>query len=143
MNRVLVVESGAKTRTIKSFLGGDYDVVASGGHIVDLPDDELGIDVEGDFSFRVQPIPRRGGGDAVESMRDKLDGADEVYLATDPDREGEAIAADIREHALPPGVDVHRIEFNAIVYPVVVEALENPRDVNEDRVEAPRARRTL
>jgi DNA topoisomerase-1 len=140
--RVLVVESGAKTRTIRGFLGGDYDVVASGGHIVDLPDDELGVDVEHDFSFRLEPIDR-GGRDAVEALRSRLEGADEVYLATDPDREGEAIAADIRDHALPEGCSVHRIEFNAIVYPVVKEALESPRAVDEDRVAAQRARRSL
>lgn len=142
MNRVLVVESGAKTKTIRSFLGSDYDVVACGGHIVDLPDDDLGVEVDDDFSYTVEPIGR-GNGDAVESIRSKLEDADEVYLATDPDREGEAIAADLRDHAVPPGSTVHRIEFNAIVYPVVKEALENPREVNENRVAAQRARRTL
>ena len=140
--RVLVVESGAKTRTIRGFLGGDYDVVASGGHIVDLPEDELGVDVEGDFSFEVEPGDD-GRGDAVESLRSKLEGADEVYLATDPDREGEAIAADIRDHAVPEGCAVQRIEFNAIVYHAVKEALENPRTVDEQRVAAQRARRSL
>ena len=143
MSKVLVVESGAKTRTIRGFLGGEYDVVASGGHIVDLPDDDLGVDIDDDFSYEVVPIPRRGGGDAVESIRSKLEDASEVFLATDPDREGEAIAADIRDHAVPPGSTVQRIEFNAIVYPVVKEALENPRAVDEDRVEAQRARRSL
>lgn len=142
MTQVLVVESGAKTRTIKSFLGGEYEVVASGGHIVDLPDDDLGVDVLDGFAYEVEPIKRRGG-DAVESLRSRLAGADDVYLATDPDREGEAIAADIRDHAVPADSSVFRIEFNAIVYPAVTSALENPRDVNEDRVEAQRARRTL
>lgn len=140
-NRVLVVESGAKTKTITGFLGGEFDVVASGGHIVDLPDDELGVDVE-DFSYSLVPI-QRGNGDAVDSIKSTLAGADEVYLATDPDREGETIAADIRDHAVPPGATVHRIEFNAITYPTVMEALENPRAVNENRVEAQRARRSL
>lgn len=142
MTQVLVVESGAKTRTIKGFLGGAYDVVASGGHIVDLPDDDLGVDVTEGFRFTVEPIPRRGG-NAVESLRSKLDDADTVFLATDPDREGEAIAADIRDYAVPDASTVKRIEFNAIVYPAVKEALDNPRDVNENRVEAQRARRTL
>lgn len=142
MTRVLVVESGAKTRTIRSFLGDEYDVVASGGHIVDLPDDELGVDVADDFAYAVEPINRRGG-NAVESMQSKLEGADEVYLATDPDREGEAIAADISEFAVPAGTTVHRIEFNAIVFPAVKAALESPRKIDADRVEAQRARRTL
>lgn len=142
MSQVLVVESGAKTRTIRGFLGGEYDVVASGGHIVDLPDDDLGIDIENNFAFQTVPIVGRNG-NAVESLQTKLEDAEFVYLATDPDREGEAIAADIRDHAVPPGCTVSRIEFNAIVYPAVKEAIENPRDVDEDRVEAQRARRTL
>lgn len=142
MNQVLVVESGAKTRTIRGFLGGDYDVVASGGHIVDLPDDELGIDIHQDFTFQTVPITGRNG-NAVESLKSKIEDADFVYLATDPDREGEAIAADIRDHAVPPGCGVSRIEFNAIVYPAVKEAIENPREIHENRVEAQRARRTL
>lgn len=142
LNRVLVVESGAKTRTIRGFLGGEYDVVASGGHIVDLPDDELGIDIQRDFSFDVVPISR-GDGNAVDALKTRIADADEVYLATDPDREGEAIAADIRDFAVPAGSDVYRIEFNAIVYPVVRDALDNPRSVDEARVEAQRARRSL
>ncbi len=136
------MESGAKTRTIRGFLGGEYDVVASGGHIVDLPDDELGVDIEQGFSFNVVPIPR-GDTDAVDALKTRLADADEVYLATDPDREGEAIAADIRDFAVPSGSAVYRIEFNAIVYPVVREAIENPRSVDEERVEAQRARRSL
>lgn len=141
MNKVLVVESGAKTKTIRGFLGGEFDVVASGGHIVDLPDDELAVDTD-DFTYTVEPIARRGG-DAVESMQEKLVDADVVYLATDPDREGEAIAADIRDHAVPEDCAVHRIEFNAIVYPAVKDAIENPRSVDEDQVQAQRARRSL
>lgn len=136
------MESGAKTRTIRGFLGGEYDVVASGGHIVDLPDDELGIDVDNEFSFDVVPI-QRGDSNAVDGLKTRLGDADEVYLATDPDREGEAIAADIRDFAVPDGSEVYRIEFNAIVYPVVREAIENPRSVDEERVEAQRARRSL
>lgn len=142
MNRVIVVESAAKTKTIRSFLGGEYNVIACGGHIVDLPEDDLGIDVEHDFTFTLEPLSFRGS-NKVNRVREQLEDADEVYLATDPDREGEAIAADILEFCIDEGIPVKRIEFNAIVYQAVREALENPRDIDEDRVEAQRARRVL
>lgn len=142
MRRVIVVESGAKTKTIRRFVRGEYDVVACGGHVADLPDDELGIDVDGDFAYRLEPLYRRGRS-AVETVRAKLEDADEIYLATDPDREGEAIAADLAELAIPEDVPTHRITFNAIVYHAIQEALEDPRDIDEDLVEAQRARRAL
>lgn len=142
MNRVIVVESAAKTKTIRAFLRGDYAVIACGGHIVDLPDDELGVDVDHDFEFRIEPL-EYGGTSKVERVRDQLVDADEIYLATDPDREGEAIAADLKEHCVRNGIPVYRIEFNAIVYHAVKEALENPRDIDQNRVEAQRARRVL
>lgn len=142
MNKVIVVESAAKTKTIRSFLRGEYTVIACGGHIVDLPDDDLGIEVEDDFSFQLEPLSYRGTS-KVERVKDQLEDADEVYLATDPDREGEAIAADLLEYCVPENVPVKRIEFNAIVYQAVLEALENPRNIDEDRVEAQRARRVL
>jgi len=90
MERVIVVESAAKTKTIRGFLRGEYTVIACGGHIVDLPDDELGIDVEHDFSFELEPLVFRGTS-KVQRVRERLADADEVYLATDPDREGEAM----------------------------------------------------
>lgn len=142
MNRVIVVESAAKTKTIRSFLRGEYNVIACGGHIVDLPEDDLGIDVDDDFDFHLEPLSYRGN-DKVDRVRDQLADADEVYLATDPDREGEAIAADLLAYCVPEEVPVKRIEFNAIVYQAVQEALENPREIDEDRVEAQRARRVL
>lgn len=142
MNEVIVVESGAKTKTIRQFLRGDYDVIACGGHIMDLPEDDLGIDVENDFEYRVEPITYRGR-NKVKSVRNKLEDADRIYLGTDPDREGEAIAADLKEHCVPYGAEVQRIEFNAIVYHAVKEAIENPREIHGNRVEAQRARRAL
>ncbi|MFP4687320.1 MAG: toprim domain-containing protein, partial [bacterium] len=142
MNKVIVVESAAKTKTIRRFLRGEYKVIACGGHIIDLPDDSLGIDVENDFALTTVPIRFRGQ-DKVERMREQLADADEVLLATDPDREGEAIAADLLEHCVPYGADTKRIEFNAIVYHAIKETLENPRDIKEKRVEAQRARRAL
>ena len=142
MDEVIVVESGAKTKTIRQFLRGDYEVIACGGHIIDLPDDSLGIDVENDFAYQTEPITYRGKS-KVKRVRERLQDADLVYLGTDPDREGEAIAADLKEHCVPYGADVERIEFNAIVYHAVKEAMESPRKIHENRVEAQRARRAL
>ncbi len=142
MKEVIVVESGAKTKTIRRFLRGEYDVIACGGHIMDLSDEGLGIDVENNFAYREKSI-QQNGQDKVKRVRERLEDADRVYLGTDPDREGEAIAADLQEHCVPSGADVHRIEFNAIVYHAVKEALENPRGIDEDRVEAQRARRAI
>ncbi|MFW6044740.1 MAG: type I DNA topoisomerase [Planctomycetota bacterium] len=142
MKEVIVVESGAKTKTIRRFLQGRYDVIACGGHIMDLPDDELGIEVEKGFEYREEPI-RQNGQSKAERVRKRLADADRIYLGTDPDREGEAIAADLKNHCVPAGSEVQRIEFNAIVYHAVKEALENPRDIHEGRVEAQRARRAI
>ena len=142
MKKVIVVESSAKIKTIRRFLGGEYDVIACGGHIVGLPADHLGIDIENNFSYTVEHQTNRGR-NKVEYLRDKLSDAEEIYLATDPDREGEAIAADILAHCIPEGIPVQRIEFNAIVYHAVKKALENPRNIDDDRVQAQRARRSL
>ena len=112
--RFIVVESGAKTKTIRRFLRGEYSLVASGGGITELPGDELGIDVEDEFEWQSEPIKYRGR-NKVEQLAERLRDADEVYIATDPDREGEAIAADILQHCVPPDARVKRITFNAIV----------------------------
>ena len=142
MKEVIVVESGAKTKTIRQFLRGGYDVIACGGHIVDLPDNELGINVEKHFEYRDESI-KLNGRDKVARLKERLADADKIYLATDPDREGEAIAADIKRRCIPSDATVQRIEFNAIVYHAVVEALQNPREIHAGRVEAQRARRAL
>jgi len=142
MRKVIIVESAAKTKTIRRFLRGEYDVIACGGHIVDLPKNDLGIDVENDFIYTPVPINMRGR-NQVGYLRDKLSDAERICIATDPDREGEAIAADILELCIPEEVLVQRIEFNAIVYHAVKEALENPRNIDYNRVQAQRARRSL
>ena len=142
MKKFIVVESAAKTKTISRFLQGKYKIVACGGHIVDLPKDKLGIDVENQFSTVVVPL-NRNGRSQVDSLKTKLQDAGEVYLATDPDREGEAIAADILEHCVADNVPAHRIEFNAIVYHAVKEALNHPRNIDQNRVQAQRTRRSL
>jgi DNA topoisomerase-1 len=142
MKKVIIVESSAKTKTIRQFLRGEYNVIACGGHIVDLPKNDLGIDVVNNFRYNVEPQIYRGR-NKVEYLRNNLSSAEKIYIATDPDREGEAIAADIVQHCIPDGISVQRIEFNAIVYHAVKEALENPRNIDQNRVQAQRARRSL
>ena len=142
MKKVIIVESSAKTKTIRQFLRGEYNVIACGGHIVDLPKNDLGIDVDNNFRYNVEPQIYRGR-NKVEYLRNNLSNAEKIYIATDPDREGEAIAADIVQHCIPDGISVQRIEFNAIVYHAVKEALENPRNIDLNRVQAQRARRSL
>ncbi len=142
MNKYIVVESAAKTKTIRRFLRGEYNVIACGGHIIDLTDENLGVDVDSNFKLQTRPIYFRGQ-NKVKNVRKKLRDADEVYLATDPDREGEAIAADLKENCVPGTADSKRIVFNAIVYHEIKEAMENPRQIDENLVESQRARRAL
>ncbi len=136
---VIIVESAAKTRTIGSFLGDEYELAASLGHVRDLPERELGVDVEREFepTYVVMGDKR----EVVKRLKSAVRGADQVYLATDPDREGEAIAWHL-EHAL--GLKhARRIEFNEITRAAVTEALRHPREIDMDRVNAQQARRVL
>ncbi|MGM0381637.1 MAG: type I DNA topoisomerase, partial [bacterium] len=142
MNKYIVVESAAKTKTIRRFLRGEYNVIACGGHIIDLTDEGLGVDVENNFELQTEPIYFRGN-NKVKNVRKKLQDADEVYLATDPDREGEAIAADLKKHCVPGTANSKRIVFNAIVYHEIKEAMESPRAIDYQLVESQRARRAL
>jgi len=136
---VIIVESAAKTRTIANFLGGQYELAASLGHVRDLPTKDLGVDVDHDFSptYRVM----RDKSEVVKRLKTAVKNADQVYLATDPDREGEAIAWHL-EAAL--GLkNALRIEFNEITRAAVEEALQHPRQIDMDRVNAQQARRVL
>ena len=142
---LVVVESPAKVKTIKKFLGSNYQVVASMGHVRDLPKSSMGIDVENDFEPRYITI--RGKGDLLASLRKEVKKADKIYLATDPDREGEAISWHL-ENALklvPGETDkkVYRITFNEITKNAVKKSLSEPRDIDMDRVDAQQARRVL
>ncbi len=135
----IIVESPTKTRTLKRFLGNEYILLASMGHVRDLPQDDLAVDVENDFAPSYEIIPRQRK--TISSLRKKLEKVDTVYLASDPDREGEAIARDLAEalkieHPL-------RIEFNEITEQAVREALANPGQINVNRVNAQQARRIL
>ncbi|MCR5773816.1 MAG: type I DNA topoisomerase [Lachnospiraceae bacterium] len=142
---LVVVESPAKVKTIKKFLGSNYQVVASMGHVRDLPKSQMGIDVENDFEPKYITI--RGKGDLLASLRKEVKKADKIFLATDPDREGEAISWHL-ENALklnPGETDkkVYRITFNEITKNAVKKSLSEPRDIDMDRVDAQQARRVL
>lgn len=142
---LVIVESPAKVKTIKKFLGANYEVAASDGHIRDLPKSSLGIDVEHDYEPKYITI--RGKGDVLANLRREVKKAERIYLATDPDREGEAISWHLL-YALKledPGGDkkVYRITFNEITKNVVKESLKNAREINMNLVDAQQARRVL
>ena len=136
---LIIVESPAKTKTLKSFLGSGYQIEASMGHVRDLPAKTIGVDVEHDFKPRYVPIPTRK--EILKRLAAAAKAAGTVYLASDPDREGEAIAWHLKE-ALKLK-NARRIEFNEITRQAVENALSHPRDVDMRRVDAQEARRVL
>jgi DNA topoisomerase-1 len=136
---LIIVESPAKTKTLKSFLGNDFMVEASMGHVRDLPERELGVNVEDDFTPKYVNIPTRR--DVIKKLTDAAKKADFVLLASDPDREGEAIAWHLA-NALKLK-DPQRIEFNEITRSAVQNAIAHPRGIDEKRVSAQEARRVL
>ncbi len=138
---LVIVESPAKVKTIKKFLGKNYEVVASNGHIRDLPKSQLGIDVEHDFEPKYITI--RGKGDILAMLRKEVKKADKIYLATDPDREGEAISWHLSKALKLEGKNVSRISFNEITQNAVKASLKNPREIDMDLVDAQQARRAL
>lgn len=141
---LVIVESPAKVKTIKKFLGSNYEVTASMGHVRDLPKSTLGIDVEHDFEPRYITI--RGKGDLLAALRKEVRKADKIYLATDPDREGEAISWHLlKALKLEDAKDkkVYRIAFNEITKTAVKESLKNAREIDMDLVDAQQARRIL
>ena len=139
--KLIIVESPTKVHTIKKFLGSSYDIVASQGHIRDLPKSQLGVDVENDFTPKYITI--RGKSEVLNTMKKEIRKADKIFLATDPDREGEAISWHIRNAFDMKGKIVARITFNEITKNAVREALKNPSEINEDLVNAQQARRIL
>ena len=142
---LVIVESPAKVKTIKKFLGSKYEVAASMGHVRDLPKSQLGIDVEHDYEPKYITI--RGKGELLASLRKLVKKADKVYLATDPDREGEAISWHlITALGLQEMVQQHkvfRITFNEITKSAVTEAIKHPREINTSLVDAQQTRRIL
>lgn len=140
-DRLIIVESPAKANTIKKFLGGSTKVVASMGHIRDLPKSKLGIDIEHDFE--PEYINIRGKGDLIKSLKKDAKNAKKVYLATDPDREGEAIAWHLAHILEIPEDNLCRVTFNEITKETVKESIKKPRKIDMNLTYAQQARRVL
>lgn len=138
---LVIVESPAKVKTIKKFLGTNYVVVASNGHVRDLPKSTLGIDVDHDFEPKYITI--RGKGDILAALRKEVKKADKIYLATDPDREGEAIAWHLLIALKLEDKKVYRISFNEITKNAVKASIKDAREIDMDLVDAQQARRAL
>jgi DNA topoisomerase-1 len=138
---LVIVESPAKVKTIKKFLGSDYEVAASNGHVRDLPKSQLGIDIEHDYEPKYITI--RGKGELLAGLRKEVKKAQKIYLATDPDREGEAISWHLMIALKLEDKKVYRITFNEITKSAVKESLKNAREIDMDLVNAQQARRVL
>ncbi|HWX56253.1 MAG TPA: type I DNA topoisomerase [Verrucomicrobiae bacterium] len=144
---LVIVESPAKAKTINKYLGKDFEVEASLGHIKDLPKSRLGVDIEGDFTTDYVVIP--GKEKVVAKLKKMAKGASAIYLAPDPDREGEAIAAHLAEELggggkkKKGGIPLHRVTFNEITKKAVQEAFQHPRAINQNLVDAQQTRRVL
>lgn len=141
---LVIVESPAKVKTIKKFLGTNYEVDASGGHVRDLPKSQLGFDVEHDYEPKYITI--RGKGDVLAKLRKEAKKADIIYLATDPDREGEAISWHLMKALKLDEAEskkVYRISFNEITKTAVKLSLKSPRSIDMDLVDAQQTRRIL
>ena len=138
---LVIVESPAKVKTIKKFLGSNYEVAASNGHVRDLPKSTLGVDIEADYEPKYITI--RGKGDVLSTLKRLVKKADKVYLATDPDREGEAISWHLANALKLSDKDVNRISFNEITKNAVKESIKSPREINMNLVDAQQSRRIL
>ena len=140
-SNLVIVESPSKAKTIGKYLGPDYMVKASMGHLRDLPKSTMGVDLEG--SFDPHYIPVRGKEDLIKELKSAAKDVDTVYLATDPDREGEAISWHLKELLNLPDSKAQRVTFNEITQKVVKESIANPREIDYDLVDAQQARRIL
>lgn len=138
---LVIVESPAKVKTIKKFLGTNYSVMASNGHIRDLPKSTMGVDVENDYEPKYITI--RGKGEKLAELKKAAKKADKVYLATDPDREGEAISWHLATALKLDDKKMSRITFNEITKGAVKTALKSPREIDMNLVDAQQARRVL
>ena len=141
MAKLLIVESPAKAKTITKYLGTGYQVKASMGHLRDLPKKELGVDVDNNFQTTYLPI--EGKDKIINDLKDAADQADFVYLATDPDREGEAISWHLQQLLELDARKTQRVTFNEITKSAVTEAVKHPRDIDMNLVDAQQARRIL
>ena len=138
---LVIVESPAKVKTIKKFLGKNYEVAASNGHVRDLPKSTMGLDMEHDYEPKYITI--RGKGEKLAELRKLVKKADKVYLATDPDREGEAISWHLSTALKLDESKMKRITFNEITKNAVKDSLKNPREIDMNLVDAQQARRVL
>ena len=138
---LVIVESPAKARTIEKYLGSNYHVVASMGHLRDLPKSTMGVDIDGDFTPQYLPVKDRA--DVIADLKKRSKAAGTVYLATDPDREGEAISWHLKELLNLPDDKAKRVTFNEITKKVVTESIQHPREIDQDLVDAQQARRVL
>ena len=138
---LVVVESPTKVRTIKKYLGSDYNVAATVGHIKDLPSKDLGIDIENDFTPHYRAIP--GKSKVLRQLKSAAGDAADIYLAPDPDREGEAIAWHTAEVLKKKGRNFHRVLFHELTKKAILEAMQKAQDLDRDKYEAQQARRIL
>lgn len=139
MSNLVIVESPAKAKTIQKYLGNDYEVIASMGHVRDLPKSKFGVDVEHDF--KPQYIDMKGKEDVIKQLKSHAKKAGRVYLATDPDREGEAISWHIAQMLNLSMNDDNRVEFNEITKSGIQNGMNNPHKIDIDLVNAQQARR--
>ncbi len=138
---LVIVESPAKAKTIEKYLGSGYKVTASMGHLRDLPKSKMGVDIE--HGFEPKYIPVRDKKELIDQLKKDSKAAKTVYLATDPDREGEAISWHLKELLDLPDEKARRVTFNEITKKVVTESIQHPRDIDQDLVDAQQARRIL
>ena len=141
MSKLVIVESPAKAKTIGKYLGADYVVKASMGHLRDLPKKKMSIDLEHDF--KPEYVPIEGKDKVIKEIRSEIRKADFVYLATDPDREGEAISWHLKELLELPDDKTERVTFNEITKNVVTRSIQEPRSIDYNLVDAQQARRIL
>lgn len=140
-NNLVIVESPAKAKTIGRYLGNGYTVKASMGHVRDLPKSKIGIDFDHDFQPDYQPI--KGKEEVIADLKEAAEASDNIYLATDPDREGEAISWHLKELLEIPNEKTYRVTFNEITKRVVTESIAAPRPIDQNLVDAQQARRLL
>ncbi len=141
MSKLLIVESPTKVKSIKKYLGSDYNVMASMGHIRDLPKSKLGVDIENDFAPQYQNLPEKK--ELIKALKQAAADSDEVYLATDPDREGEAISWHLAQILALDFNDANRVTFNEITETGVKAGIKAPRKLDINLVDAQQARRVL
>ncbi|MBR6548268.1 MAG: DNA topoisomerase I, partial [Clostridia bacterium] len=141
MAKLVIVESPSKIKSVQKYLGAGYEVMASVGHIRDLPKKALSVSTDGKFTPKYVNAP--GKEEVIKKLQDAAAKSDGVYLATDPDREGEAIAWHLAQILALGDEDKNRITFNAVTKTAVQEGLKNPRAIDKNLVDAQQARRVL